>query len=124
MISPEKIERVKAMLDEGRFSRRRIVALTCVSRCTVDAIAAGRRPDYEKRRQVRKAEDARLPRGPVRRCPVCRGLTELVDCLVCEVLQNEPAATVDIDGSPDLELRGEHKELYEQVHAARMMGGR
>ena len=82
MLAPEKVEQTRQMLCETSLSQRAIAKLLGVSRATVSAIASGRRPDYEARRQARVVIDESL--GPVVRCPECGGRVH-APCRLCLV---------------------------------------
>lgn len=80
MIAQTLVDDVRRLLGEGRLSQRKIAARTGVSRGTVGAIAAGRRPDYAARR----LEQFDSPSGPPVRCPGCGGRVRM-PCLLCRL---------------------------------------
>lgn len=84
MIAPTKIKEVQILIAQGEFSQRKIARMTGVSRATIGAIAAGKRPDYEERQRLRQLEAAEEPAGPVERCPGCGGLVHM-PCRLCRV---------------------------------------
>jgi hypothetical protein len=84
MIAPEVVDRIRQMLDQGSLSQRGIARRLGVSRGTVNAIALGRRPDYEDVRRRREADEVPAPSGPPRRCPGCGALV-LMPCVACRV---------------------------------------
>ena len=84
MITPAKVKEIEILLHAGRLSQRRIARVTGISRATVGAIAAGKRPDYEERRQLRRLELEELPLGPPERCAGCGGLVYM-PCRLCRV---------------------------------------
>jgi len=83
MLSFAVVDQIKRLLDEGSLSQRRIARRLGVSRGTVNAIALGKRPDYEARR--REEEDGFVaPSGPPVRCPTCGGMVQM-PCLACRI---------------------------------------
>jgi hypothetical protein len=89
MIPAWRVAAIRHMLAEGDLSQRRIAERTGVSRGTVGAIALGRRPDHEDRRQARcggfsTADDFSSPSRPPERCPECGGMVQM-PCLACRV---------------------------------------
>lgn len=83
MIAPERVAEVKRLLAETTLSQRKVSILTGVSRASVGAIAAGRRPDYPPRCKPDDADDG-VPHGPAARCPSCGGLVYM-PCRLCRV---------------------------------------
>ncbi len=83
MIAQNTVEKIRELLREGRLSQRKIARHLGVSRGTVNAIALGRRPDYEARRKC-LADDIIRPRGPFVRCPTCGAKTQM-PCLACQI---------------------------------------
>jgi hypothetical protein len=83
MIPDWRIAAIRHMLVEGKLSQRKIAQQTGVSRGTVGAIALGRRPDYEDRRQT-TAGGFPSSSGPAQRCPGCGGMVQM-PCLLCRV---------------------------------------
>ena len=92
MLALEKVEKTRRLLNETNLSQRKIAKLLGVSRGTVSAIASGRRPDYEARRQAQAVFDE--PLGPVVRCPECGGKV-YAPCRLCHVrkLKTHEAST-------------------------------
>lgn len=90
MIELSLIKEAERLLAEGQLSQRRIAATVGISRATVGAIAAGRRPDYEAIRAARAGELE--PSGPPARCPNCGGLV-YTPCRLCQVrsMKNQEA---------------------------------
>ena len=84
MIAPAKVHEVEALLTAGLYSQRKIARLTGISRATISAIAAGNRPDYELRQQLRRLELEEPPLGPPARCQGCGGLVYM-PCRLCRV---------------------------------------
>ncbi len=82
MLAFGKVKEIERLLAEGRLSQRKIAKALGVSRGVVDAIASGKRPDYEARRQHR-ADDGE-PQGPIERCPTC-GARVYMPCRLCRV---------------------------------------
>ena len=82
MLAIAKVKEVERLLLDGRFSQRKIAAFVGVSRATVSAIAAGRRPDYEARLAARALELE--PMGPIVRCGGC-GSRVYSPCRACRV---------------------------------------
>ena len=126
MIAPELVQRVERLLAVGRLSQRKIAKLTGVSRGTVGAIAAGRRPDYEALRRRRQEHEPPERTGPPRRCPGC-GAMVLMPCLACDLKNDARGAPKprpgprpgQPDGLLELDLRPEHRARYERVRARR-----
>jgi len=83
MISLGVVDQIKRLLEEGDLSQRKIARQVGVSRGTVNAIARGKRPDYEARGRDRE-DDVVAPGGPPARCPTCGGMVEM-PCLACRV---------------------------------------
>jgi len=83
MISPTVVERIRQLLREDGLSQRQIARQLGVSRGTVNAIARGKRPDYEARRRPRPG-DIVPPSGPYVRCPIC-GARVQMPCLACQI---------------------------------------
>ena len=124
MIAPGVVDQVRRLLAEGELSQRKIAATAGISRGTVGAIAAGRRPDHDASAACRRGQ--LLPRsGPPRRCPGCGGMVYM-PCRLCR-LRAELAAGSKPPGQwparPDepleLELTAEHRDRYQQVRAQR-----
>ena len=84
MIAPAKVKEIEDLIAEGRLSQRKIARLTGISRATIGAIAAGRRPDYDERHRLRQLELAEEPLGPRQRCPGCGGVVYM-PCRLCRV---------------------------------------
>lgn len=83
MIAVSKVDEIRQLLAEGRLSQRQIAKATGISRATVGAIAAGKRPDYSLRQRPRDAlEDE--PLGPLARCGGCGGLVHM-PCRLCRI---------------------------------------
>jgi hypothetical protein len=83
MIPQSLVEEVRRLLTQPGVSQRRIAILTGVSRASVGAIAAGRRPDYPVRCNPDDSfED--IPRGPAERCHTCGGMVYM-PCRLCRV---------------------------------------
>ncbi len=82
MIPPTVVAEVKRLLTQPGLSQRKVAAITGVSRASVSAIAAGRRPDYPSRCNPHDEED--LPQGPVGRCATCGGMVYM-PCRLCRV---------------------------------------
>ena len=83
MLTATVVDEVQRLLQEGRFSQRKIAARMGVSRGTVNAIALGRRLC---RRQQRPAAERGFipPTGPLVRCPGCGGRVQM-PCLLCYI---------------------------------------
>lgn len=105
MLSPAKVREVEGLLAQGHLSQRRIAAAAGVSRATVGAIAAGRRPDYEARARANKPE----PLGPLLRCGTCGGMVHH-PCLLCRVRQS---ADQQREYTRSLRRRARRKALQE-----------
>ena len=82
MISFGVVDQIKRLLAEGKLSQRKIARQLGVSRGTVHAIARGKRPDYQSRREDK--DDWAAPSGPPARCPTCGGMVQM-PCLACRV---------------------------------------
>lgn len=86
MLAMAKVKEVERLLLEGRHSQRKIAAFVGISRATVSAIAAGRRPDYEARLAARASELE--PLGPIVRCGAC-GARVYSPCRACRVRSDQ-----------------------------------
>lgn len=125
MIAPEVVQEVRRRLTEGKLSQRKIAAITGVSRGTVGAIAAGRRPDYDSSAPGRQGQLLRRS-GPPRRCPGC-GAMVYMPCRLCrlraEIAGASKPSPARWPARPDeplqLELTAEHRARYEQIRARR-----
>ncbi len=82
MIAPQIVTEVRQLLREDILSQRKIARLVGVSRGTVAAIAAGKRPDYDLLRQLR--DEWEEPTGPAARCPGC-GNRVYMPCQLCRI---------------------------------------
>jgi hypothetical protein len=121
MIAPSVVQEVRRLLAEDRLSQRKIAKTTGISRGTVAAIAAGRRPDYDGRRG--NGEDhLPEPAGSPQRCPGCGGLVYM-PCRTCRTRAlraafSRPAPSPDhVAESVAPELTEEHRRRYQQVRA-------
>ena len=121
MIAPAVIAEVRRLLAEDKLSQRKISRVTGVSRGTVSAIAAGRRPDYPPRAPQDGEEPA--PSGRAARCPRC-GSMVFLPCRLCRARAarrgqggRAPAEPLKGEGLLELELKPEHRVRYEQVTA-------
>lgn len=83
MIHPERVQLVRQLLSEKKYSQRAIALLAGVSRGSVGAIAAGRRADYAER-QPPSDDDSWKPTGPITRCHRCGGRV-YAPCRLCHV---------------------------------------
>lgn len=127
MIAASVVHEVRRLLAEGNLSQRKIAKRTGVSRGTVGAIAAGKRPDYESLRPARK-EAFDEPDGPPQRCPVCGGMVSM-PCRACsaQALKTRsskpliPQAFAQLDEPLGLDLTEEHRRRYEEVRARKML---
>ena len=81
MLSPEKVERIRRLLADGRMSQRAVARAVNVSRGTVEGIAHGRRPDYPARLGRQPAGLDSLA-GPRERCPGCGAMVQM-PCRAC-----------------------------------------
>jgi transcriptional regulator with XRE-family HTH domain len=122
VLAPCLIEEVRRLLAEGKLSQRKIARATGVSRGVVDAIAAGKRPDYEGQRP--RFDEACEPAGPPARCPECGGKVYL-PCRLCEARRAAASSPprpprTSKNGPLVLDLKEEHRRRYEQVRARRI----
>jgi hypothetical protein len=127
MITSEKVAEIERLLTEGHHSQRTIAVMANVSRGTVAAIAAGRRPNYDELRRRRAEEDA-FARGPVGRCSTCGGTVRL-PCRLCHVRKllaesKLPALPPWPEEAPQVTLTGEYRLRYEEVHGRRLQAER
>lgn len=83
MIATVLAKEIRRLLDDGKLSQRRIARRVGISRGTVNAIALGKRPDYEALRRKR-GDDFLPPAGLPVRCPGCGGMVQM-PCLLCRV---------------------------------------
>ncbi len=118
MIPPSVVNQIKRLLAEGNHSQRKIARMMGVSRGTVNAIARGKRRDYERSPSERETE-LEEPTGPPERCPGCGGLVYM-PCRLCRVRKlvaerrvarrpPRPAEALRLELSDDQRVR------YEQV---------
>jgi len=126
MLPQHKVDEVRRLLAEGRFSQRQIARLTGVSRGSISAIASGRRPDYPGKRA---GEDWIEAWGPLERCPGC-GARVYMPCRICAArsfrASHPRQRLVDLrrpEPELRLELKEEHRRRYEQVRARRLAAG-
>jgi transcriptional regulator with XRE-family HTH domain len=131
MIAPNLVAEIRRALADGSFSQRQIARLMGVSRGTVGAIAAGKRPDYQARQDLAK-EQWEEPTGPPVRCPGCGGMVYM-PCVLCrarnaEIEKLRPTPNTWPNTLPpygeivELNLRPEHRIRYEQVRDRRIEG--
>ena len=93
MIPDWKDREIRRLLYEGKLSQRKIAIRLGVSRGTVSAVAAGKRPDNEAMR--RKRDDGFVPPGgPPVRCRGCGGKAKM-PCLACYVRKMTESHTTD-----------------------------
>jgi transcriptional regulator with XRE-family HTH domain len=126
MIAPSVVQEVRSLLAEGNLSQRKIARLTGISRGTVGAIAAGKRPDYPSRRRAAE-EELPEPAGPPRRCPSCGGMVYM-PCRLCQARALKAAAAkppiptwlMQPDAPLGLELREGDRARYEEIRLQRM----
>ncbi|HEY4313502.1 MAG TPA: helix-turn-helix transcriptional regulator [Pirellulales bacterium] len=83
MIPPSVVAEIKRLLTVPGYSQRKIALITGVSRASIGAIAAGRRPDYPVRCHPLD-DDEDLPQGPAERCASCGGMVYM-PCRLCRV---------------------------------------
>lgn len=83
MLSNHVVRQIQQLLEKGEWSQRRIADHLCVSRGSVGAIAAGKRPDYEA---IKRERDKGFiaPSGPPKRCERC-GVLVCMPCLACQI---------------------------------------
>ena len=98
MIAPEVVNEIKRMLHEGALPQRRIAVEAGVSRGTVNAIARGRRPDYEAQRSRRQGQVV-FPSGPPIRCRQC-GAKVQMPCLACQIRSTQKRRRKTLSRSP------------------------
>jgi len=126
MISPAQVEEIRRLLAAGTHSLRKIARRMGVSRGTVATVAHGTR--RERPLRERDPEDlGEEPPGPVERCPQCGALAQS-PCRACRVRgwlrvtrRKEPRQPPE---EPlQLELVGEYRQRYEEIHARRIREG-
>jgi hypothetical protein len=83
MIPQMLVTEVKRLLAQPGLSQRKVALMTGVSRASVGAIAAGRRPDYPERCNPDDCAEE-IPQGPAERCPTCGGMVYM-PCRLCHV---------------------------------------
>jgi DNA-directed RNA polymerase subunit RPC12/RpoP len=83
MVPTAVVAEVKRLLNEGTLSYRKISEKAGVSRGVVQAIASGRRPDYEELKRQRSGEHLDAS-GPPARCPHC-GHRVFLPCRGCRL---------------------------------------
>ena len=98
MIPPTVVTEIKRLLTQPGLSQRKVAVITGVSRASVGAIAAGRRPDYPTRCNPHDEED--LPQGPVARCGSCGGIVYM-PCRLCRIrFRSKPRNASDHAAEP------------------------
>jgi hypothetical protein len=116
MIAAAVLNDICRLLAEDRLSQRKIAQRTGVSRGTVAAIAAGRRPKCPRRDPC--DEFPLEPRGPLMRCPGCGGKAHM-PCRFCYmqavVARTRRPFRRDGDFPTDLNLNAAHQARYEKV---------
>ncbi len=131
MIAVEIVAEVRRLLEETPLSHRKIARLAGVSRGLVDAVASGKRPDYE----IAPPSDEDMeeePSGPPSRCPSCGGMVYL-PCRLCRtrsrhfgepsLRSTRPTFVKPTSFGPiGLDLRPEHQARYEQIRRWREDG--
>jgi transcriptional regulator with XRE-family HTH domain len=125
MIAPSVVQEIRRLLAEGKLSQRKIAKTTGISRGTVGAIAAGKRPDYESLRRAANDEFPE-PTGPPQRCPGCGGMVYM-PCRLCRAraLQARssttplPAWCMQLEEPLGLDLRDEDRARYEEIRSQR-----
>ena len=122
MLVNSMVKEVRRLLGEGKLSQRKIARVTGISRCTVSAIASGKRPDYPPRRPT--ADEPWKRSGPRERCPTCGGLVYM-PCRVCRLRSRKALGVTRLHsdqrpaGPLQLDLHPEHQHGYEEMHAKR-----
>lgn len=123
MIAPAMIDKIRRMVATGSYSLRQIARLTGVSRGTVAAVAHGKRLDRPSPADDGAGEE---PLGPIARCPRCGALAHL-PCRACDVhswqavhRRGRSAGPVDELPEVTLDLAGDERARYEEIHARRM----
>jgi hypothetical protein len=123
MIAPQRVEEVKALLADGRWSYRKIAAMTRVSRGTIGAIASGKRREPQPKPSSWN-DEIEGPAGPPQRCPDCGGMV-FMPCILCRT-QAKVAASPLLRAMKRarsrllgprlrLELKPIHQARYEEV---------
>lgn len=126
MIAAEIVAEVRRLLEETPLSHRKIARLTGVSRGLVDAVASGKRPDYETAPPSDEDMEEE-PAGPPSRCPSCGGMVYL-PCRLCRTRSSNIGGPSLRSTCPTffeplgLDLRPEHQARYEQVRRWRQDG--
>lgn len=126
MIAPAVVQEVRRLLAKGNLSQRKIAGLTGISRGTVGAIAAGKRPDHESLGRAAKDEFPE-PAGPLQRCPGCGGMVYM-PCRLCHARALKarssrppiPAWLVQLDEPLGLDLREDDRARYEQIRSQKV----
>ena len=127
MLDPEKVAAVKRLVAEGGRPQRKIARMVGVSRGSVQAIATGRRPDYETHRLAEKRlqEAAEvLGTSPPERCPDCGGMA-CMPCRACHLkATHNVASTPPEPGNlSTLELRPADRKRYYEIRRLRQTNG-
>lgn len=121
MLEQKKVDEVRNMLAEGRWSQRTISKLTGVSRVVVHRIATGKRK--ERKERTKDEWEADWSGKPYERCPFCGAKVQLpcLACIIRNVLRTaKPTRFRDAHSSRIvLELEERHRLRYEQVRAWR-----
>ena len=126
MITPPVVQEVRRLLAKGNLSQRKIAGLTGISRGTVGAIAAGRRPDHVS--LGRAAKDVfPEPAGPLQRCPGCGGMVYM-PCRLCQARALKarsskppiPAWLMQLEEPLGLDLREDDRARYEEIRSQKV----
>lgn len=83
MIDPRKIQRIRSLLAENKYSQRAIAKMLGVSRGTVNIVASGKKR-VRKPRLLRSGENFDYPDGEPERCSECGAMTQM-PCLACRI---------------------------------------
>ena len=133
MLDSHIVKRIKTLLTVKKWSLRKIVKLTGVSRSTVLAIAAKKWTEHPP---LLSDEALLAPLDPPERCPTCGGMV-FMPCLLCR-LRDELAAKHFTKGkkrlrrrSPryeadsfSLALKPQDRRRYEEIRASRKLAKR
>ena len=126
MLPQAMIDEIDRLLATGTYSMRSIARMTGVSRGTVATVVHGTRREYGSREAESQAAEEEAT-GPMKRCPEC-GAMARVPCRACRQRKAMRAGGRRPSGrEPEeplqLELAGEFRQRYEEIHARRVREG-
>jgi hypothetical protein len=115
MLAQSVLNEICRLLAEDELTQEQIAARMGVSRTTIWAIAADKRPASPPY----TPEEEPSPPDPPARCPACGGLVYL-PCLLCQLrglasTVRPPESDEELPEPTRLELKPEHRRRYEEI---------